>query len=424
MTGSALFAGIDVGTSGVRVVVIDAERRIVGEGSAKGVDHGSDHRSPDAWLKTLISAFGAAFANCDPRDVEAISVDGTSSTILAVTDDGEVVAEPMMYNDPVSDPAIVSAISDNGPDTSAAHGASSGLARSLFLQNADGCERLVHQADWVSGQLSGRFDLSDENNALKTGYDPVARRWPDWLDTTGIDRSKLPMVVEPGSVAASARGALAGRLGLRSETAIVAGTTDGCASFLATGANAPGDAVTALGTTLTIKLLCDNPIFSPASGIYSHRIGDRWLAGGASNTGGNVIAAHFNDTEIAQFSDRLDPLTSTGLDYYPLTRPGERFPHNDSEFQPRMTPRPQDKTMFFKAILEGITAVEILGYRKLTELGAPKPKTMRTVGGGAGNDAWTAMRQDRLAIPFETVLSEEAAMGTALLARKAMLVSP
>ncbi len=406
------------------MVVIDADCHIVGEGSAKGVDHGSDHRSPDVWLKTLGSAFGSAFTKHDPQDVVAISVDGTSSTILAVTDAGEVVAEPMMYNDPVTDPAIVSAISDNGPDTSAAHGASSGLARSLFLQSSDGCERLVHQADWVSGQLSGRFDLSDENNALKTGYDPVARCWPDWLDATGIDRSKLPVVGEPGSVASSASGALAGRLGLRSETAVVAGTTDGCASFLATGANDPGDAVTALGTTLTIKLLCDKPIFSPESGIYSHRIGDRWLAGGASNTGGNVIAAHFTSTEIAEFSKGLDPLTSTGLDYYPLVKAGERFPHNDAAFQPRMTPRPQDRATFFKAILEGITAVEILGYRKLAELGAPKPKTMRTVGGGAGNDAWTVMRHDRLAIPFEAVLSEEAAMGTALLARKALLASP
>ena len=362
--------------------------------------------------------------NHDPLDVAAISVDGTSSTILAVTDAGDVVAEPMMYNDPVSDPAIVSTISENGPDTSAAHGASSGLSRSLFLQHAAGCERLVHQADWVSGQLSGRFDRSDENNALKTGYDPVARCWPAWLDATGIDRTKLPVVHEPGSVTGSAGGGLARRLGLRPETAVVAGTTDGCASFLATGAKAPGDAVTALGTTLTIKLLCDNPIFSPESGIYSHRIGNRWLAGGASNTGGNVIAAHFTGTEIDEYSNDLDPLTRTGLDYYPLTKPGERFPHNDSAFQPRMTPRPADGATFFKAILEGITAVEILGYQKLQELGAPKPRTMRTVGGGAGNATWTAMRQDRLAIPFEAVLSEEAAMGTALLARNAMLDRP
>lgn len=424
MTANAVFAGIDVGTSGVRVVVINADCRIVGEGSAKGADHGSDHRNPDIWLKTLESAFGSAFANCSPRDVAALAVDGTSSTILAVTDTGDVVTEPMMYNDPVSDLAIVSAISDTGPDTSATHGASSGLARSLFLQQAAGCKRLVHQADWVAGQLSGRFDLSDENNALKTGYDPVARCWPDWLDAAGLDRSKLPEVREPGTVTGRATGALAARLGLPPEAAIVAGTTDGCASFLATGASTVGDAVTALGTTLTIKLLCDQPIFSPESGIYSHRIGDRWLAGGASNTGGNVIAAHFTGAEIAELSKGLDPLTRTGLDYYPLTGPGERFPHNDSAFQPKMTPRPADRATFLKAILEGIAAVEILGYRKLTELGAPKPKTMRTVGGGARNGAWTAMRQDMLAIPFRSVLSEEAAMGTALLARKAMRSPP
>ena len=87
-------------------------------------------------------------------------------------------------------------------------------------------------------------------------------------------------VVDPGAVTGTARGRLASRFGLNPETLIVAGTTDGCASFLATGASEPGDGVTALGSTLTIKLLCDAPIFAPEYGIYSHRIAGGWLAGG------------------------------------------------------------------------------------------------------------------------------------------------
>ena len=75
-----------------------------------------------------------------------------------------------------------------------------------------------------------------------------------------------------------------------------AGTTDGCASFLATGARRAGEAVTALGSTLVIKLLSDKPIFAPDYGIYSHRIGETWLLGGASNTGGKVIEHLFPRT--------------------------------------------------------------------------------------------------------------------------------
>jgi len=51
------------------------------------------------------------------------------------------------------------------------------------------------------------------------------------------------------------------------------------ASFLATGPHRRGDGVSVLGTTLTIMMLSDVPLFVPEYGIYSHRIGDMWLAG-------------------------------------------------------------------------------------------------------------------------------------------------
>src|SRR3712207_7580953 len=56
------------------------------------------------------------------------------------------------------------------------------------LQALPGVARLLHQADWVAGRLLDRFARTDENNALKTGYDPVERRWPDWLARAGLDR--------------------------------------------------------------------------------------------------------------------------------------------------------------------------------------------------------------------------------------------
>jgi len=48
------------------------------------------------------------------------------------------------------------------------------LARVLMMQDRPNVRHMLHQADWISGKLSGRFDRSDWNNALKTGYDPVA----------------------------------------------------------------------------------------------------------------------------------------------------------------------------------------------------------------------------------------------------------
>ena len=218
-----------------------------------------------------------------------------------------------------------------------------------------------------------------------------------------------------GSITAAAARAF----GLPADVRIAAGTTDGCASFLATGARTVGDGVTALGTSLTLKLLSDKPIFAPRYGVYSHRLLDMWLAGGASNSGGAALLAHFSPDEIEALTPLIDPEADTGLDYYPLTGKGERFPIADPDFPPRMAPRPESREKFLQAILEGIAGVEALGYRRLAELGAPALVSMRTVGGGARNPAWTRIRERKLGVPFIEPISSEAAYGAALLAMRA-----
>ena len=57
-----------------------------------------------------------------------------------------------------------------------------------------------------------------------------------------------------------------------------------------------------------------------------------------------------------------------------------------------------------------------MAYERLSELGAPALASIRTVGGGASNPVWSAMRQRKLEVPARPVLSLEAAFGTALLA--------
>jgi sugar (pentulose or hexulose) kinase len=204
--------------------------------------------------------------------------------------------------------------------------------------------------------------------------------------------------------------------GLDPDVVVVAGTTDGCASFLATGADRPGDGVTALGSTLTLKLLCDQPVFAPDFGIYSHRINGQWLAGGASNSGGRVLARFFAREELDRLSGQIDPETEAGLNYYPLLEAGERFPILDRNFPPRLTPRPVADAEFLKGMLEGIAEIEKIGYARLADLGAPPVRSVRSVGGGAANATWTAIRRRKLGVPFPPALSDEAAAGTARLA--------
>jgi sugar (pentulose or hexulose) kinase len=222
----------------------------------------------------------------------------------------------------------------------------------------------------------------------------------------------------PGTVLGSVADDIAGRLGLPRGVQVIAGTTDGVAAFLATGASEIGDAVTSLGSTLVVKMLSNAPLFDAASGVYSHRLGDLWLPGGASNTGGAALLRFFTMERMAELTPRLRPDRPTGLAYYPLPAPGERFPIRDPEKPSVTEPRPDDDALFFQGLLEGIAEVEATAYERLRALGAPPVRSVRTVGGGAQNPAWTAIRARRLGIAMPEPVSLEAAYGAALLARR------
>lgn len=415
MTG-LLALGVDVGTSGVRAALLDGSGRTVGFAAARMADQGDDLRDPAVWSATLARALAELAAAAPLDHAGAVAVDGTSGTVLALDARNEPIGGALLYNDAVEDPAVPAAIAAAAPRESAAHGAASGLARAMALARRPGARRILHQADWIAGLLSGRFDVSDESDALKTGYDPLARRWPDWLDAPPFPRALLPEVVPCGARTGAVTPAAARAYGLREGAAVVAGLTDGCASFLATGAGEPGDGVTALGTTLTLKLLSETPVFAPEHGVYSHRIGGLWLAGGASNSGGGALAAHFPPERIAELSARMDPEADSGLDYYPLPRPGERFPIADPGLAPRLQPRPDDDARFLQGLFEGVARIEALGYRRLAELGAPRLRRLRTVGGGARDPAFAAIRRRILGVESAPAASEEAAAGAARLA--------
>jgi len=65
--------------------------------------------------------------------------------------------------------------------------------------------------------------------------------------------------------------------------------------------------VTSLATTLVLKLLSDRPLFDSDLGVYSHRIENLWLVGGASNSGGAAIAKHFSLDQIRELSEKINP---------------------------------------------------------------------------------------------------------------------
>ncbi|MCG6965298.1 MAG: FGGY-family carbohydrate kinase [Chromatiaceae bacterium] len=420
------YIGLDLGTSGCRAVAIDDDGRVAAEArqalpESRHPQPGASEQDPDDWWNATIAVL-KLLVEQRPGLIRAICVDGTSSTLLLCDRQGGPCTAGLMYDDRRAG-AQATLIERVAPPESAARGAGSALAKLLYLLEIH--QRMpvahaVHQADWINGRLGGRFGISDENNALKLGYDPVARQWPDWLGRLPFPSSLLPRVLPVGAPLGTLSRALTTLLGLAEDVLLVAGTTDSNAATLAAGIDRIGDAVTSLGSTLVVKILSDRPVSSSRYGVYSHRIGDQWLVGGASNTGGSVLRQFFSDIELAELSPQIDPERTLGLGYYPLPAAGERFPNNDPQMLPRMQPRPADKAEFLQAIFEGIAAIEAEGYARLAELGAPSPGRIYTCGGGAVNETWRRIREHRLGVPVQRAEHTEAAYGVALLARAAV----
>jgi sugar (pentulose or hexulose) kinase len=423
------YLGIDFGTSGCRGSLIDAGQHVIAEASVPlpppQRNGAAVEQDPAAWWTALEVLIAELRNRTEPADIAALCVDGTSSTLLICDARGIPLAPALMYNDTRARDAArqVAAVAQQD---CAAHGPSASLAKLLWLLQlpvSRDARHALHQADWVLGRLRGRFGSSDENNALKLGYDPGERCWPDWLSRLPIPTRLLPGVVPAGTDIGSIDPLVAAQFGLSRHTRIVSGTTDSTAGFIAAGA-ARCEAVTTLGSTLVLKVRSGIPVCAPEYGVYSHRLGDDWLVGGASNSGGAVLRQYFTEADISRLTLQLHPERSTGLDYYPLPGRGERFPVNDPDLDPVLTPRPQEDTRFFQGILEGIARIEVRGYRRLRELGTPWPSRVISTGGGAANCAWRTIRSQLLGVPVVAADHQQAAYGTALLALRAVAQHP
>ncbi len=422
---AGVFIGLDLGTSACRGVVIDAEERILAEGRVQLPPPlcpapGWFEQDPSLWQEAAWSVLGELSRQLKGHRPQALCIAATSGTLLLADEAGNPLGPALMYNDCRAQ-AEATRLAARVPAENASQGPNPSLAKLLYLSEQLGWPRhalALHQADWLAGRLGSRLGISDWNNALKLGYDANTLRWPEWVRSLLPPGIRLPEVLAPGTPVAPIKPEIAQRLDLPETLWVLAGTTDSTAAALAAGLEEPGDALTVLGSTLVIKILAERPIYANRYGVYSQRFGDYWLAGGASNSGGIVLRQWFTDSEIATFSALIDPEQSSGLDYYPLPGPGERFPHPNPRLSPRLEPRPADRVRFLHGILEGIARIEAEGYARLKELGAPAPKRVLTTGGGAVNPTWMRIRNRLLGVPVERADRTEAALGAACLALK------
>ncbi|WP_319419074.1 FGGY-family carbohydrate kinase [Pleurocapsa sp. FMAR1] len=410
-----LYLGIDFGTSGARAIVIDGEKSIVASTSAKFIDI-APNQLAQIWQATLYKLILQLPVEIR-KQLKAIAINGTSSTVLLCDATGKPITAPLLYNDSKAK-EVLAEIEAIAPKDHVVISATSSLAKLLWWQQQPyftQARYLLHQADWLAYLLHGKLGISDYHNALKLGYDVNNFNYPDWLQNLPCSRL-YPQVLPPGAPVGEITPENGDRFDIAPNCVICTGTTDSIAAFLASGASQPGEAVTSLGSTLVLKLLSKTKVSASKYGIYSHRLGQLWLTGGASNTGGAVLRHFFDEQQLEDLSRQINPDVISPLEYYPLLKPGDRFPVNNPNLPPQLEPRPTNSVDFLHGLLESVSRIEKLGYQKLQELGASKLTHIYTAGGGAENAVWRKIRQRHLKVPVSKATNTQAAYGTALLA--------
>ncbi|QBD76505.1 hypothetical protein EPA93_10985 [Ktedonosporobacter rubrisoli] len=433
--------GLDMGTQGVRCLAVTAEGAVLARASvplpaqALLTAAKTFEQQPEEWWQATARALAQLSAQLRAANIAveggvALCVSGTSGTFVPLDAAHQPLRPALMYSDAraVDEVAICNTqLAELTESMGYRFNASFALPKLLWLarHEAQTWERtamVAHQADYLVGRLTDVWGISDYTNVLKTGYDLLSDSYPDALShILSSPAERLPRIVAPGTPIAPLRPEVAAELGLNANMLVVAGLTDGCASQFAAGASEPGTWVSSLGTTLTIKGVSATLIKDKQGRLYCHRHPERgWLPGGASSTGGEVLARNFANVDLAAYDGRAASLLPTNLLSYPLVRRGERFPFVAPQAEGfQIAPAGSvdiPAELAYAAALEGVALVERLAFEVVGELGAPVKGAIRAVGGASQSQLWLRIRASVSQRPFVVPAIADPAMGVAVLA--------
>ncbi len=405
-----LALGIDLGTSGVRIAIVNRNKDLIYTSSVNYENNLEDYHDWINSCEKLIREIPKSFKS----NLVACSVDGTSGTIIACDFKGDPISKAVPYHsnciDEIKGILKLSTIKNSSLERY------SSIRKALYLTNKYGCDILLrHQADWITGWLLNNWDLGEEGNNIKLGWNLLSKTW--LKDVQNLEwRNCLPKIISSGNLFGTVSSSISKRLDLPRNLKIFAGTTDSNAAVLAVNPSST-DGVTVLGSTLVIKRFVNGPIRS--HGITNHLVGGQWLSGGASNTGAAVLRRFFSDEDLIELSRQINPEIDSGLKLMPLMIKGERFPVNDPDLEPILGPRPTSDSLYLHGLLESIARIEAQGWNKFEKLGIKAPQRIITIGGGARNPQWRRIRERIIGIPILSS-KKQPAEGVALLAMQSI----
>lgn len=425
--------GIDLGTQSARAFAVQPDGVVAAKASeplrptAGGLPAGWIEQDPAEWWRAVCACLQQVMASLPAGTrVAGISTDSTSGTIVPVDAQGEALSAAVMYNDQRSEPQVAGVQAAGAAlqqKLGYAFGSSFGLPKIRWFQQAQPAlfERtrwFLHAADYITGRLSGEWGVSDSSNALKTGYDLEALRWPDFIEAgLGIPLQRLPRVFLPGQPigVVCARGSQ--ETGIPRGVPLYAGVTDGTAAQFASGAAQPGEWNSTLGTTLVLKGIARELRPDPLGIVYSHRHPEGWwLPGGASNTGTDWVARDHPGADIGELDRQAAGFFPTALTRYPLAKKGERFPFFHAGAQGFSIGEPRGLIDGYAAGIEGMGMLERLAYATLERLGLEVGERVYITGGGTRSALWSRIRSSVLGKTLVQPAETETAFGSAILA--------
>jgi sugar (pentulose or hexulose) kinase len=443
MPQDPLYLGIDLGTGGVRALVVRAAGEVIASSSVpfpkstRTLPPGHHEQDANEWWTTTQQAIAGAMAilrekRIAPDAISALAIDGTSGTIVGVTADGNPTGPALMYSDSratLEARELAELAAKDGPSPAGQIAASYAIAKIRWLEKQEPGQFqrsrwFLHQADFIAAKLTGQFGVTDYSNALKTGYNLIADRWPAWLDNYPAIRKRLPQVLPPGATLGTlSTSTLAPSPPL---LRVIAGATDGTAAFLASGARSPGDDNTTLGTTLVFKRIASHPVIDPRGLIYCHKLpGGLWLPGAASNTGCEWMTSRFSIFLNFSLADlEAASLLPCPRIAYPLVRQGERFPFLSLEAtgfidDALVNALPDNPYFDYAAHLQGVAMIERLCYDTLNAATQVQAGDVFATGGGSHSDIWMQLRADVTGRVYHRPACPQSAFGAAVLAASA-----
>jgi len=410
-----MYIGLDLGTSGLKGVLIDDNQRVVAEATApltvQRPHPGWSEQDPAAWIaaaEAVLTTLGAG----DLSAVRGIGLSGQQHGAVVLDASDKVLRPAILWNDTRSHAEAASLDADPRFRAISGNIVFPGFTAPKLVWMARHEPELRAQVAkvllpkdylrlWLTGEHVG--DMSD--SAGTSWLDTGARDWSDaLLGATDLGREHMPRLVEGSEPSGMLRGELAGRFGLPSGVIVAGGGGDNAASAVGVGVVRAGEAFVSLGTSGVLFAATEG--YSPDAGTavhtFCHALPDAWHQMGVilSATDSLNWYAGMVGQGPAALVQELGDLQAPGRGLFLPYLGGERTPLNDAAIRGAFLglEHATDRRAGTRAVLEGVTFA-LRDCRDALAATGTRLETLLAVGGGSRSDYWLSMIATALDVP-------------------------